>query len=56
MEDPIKVHREAIKISDDRNMYLYTFDLDGEPMTPMSLDDVEVSAEADAPADSSANS
>lgn len=45
MEDVITVHRETIKISDDRNMYLYTFDLEGEPMPEMRQEGIQVPTE-----------
>ena len=39
-DDPLKLHRETITISDDREMNLYTFELDGETMPEMQAKDV----------------
>jgi hypothetical protein len=32
MEDEIELHRETIEISGGRNLYNYTFTLDGKPL------------------------
>ncbi len=39
-EDPLTLHKETIAIGDDREMNLYTFELDGEPMPEMKPEDV----------------
>jgi hypothetical protein len=41
MEDPIKLHREQIEISNGRTMNIYTFDLDGNPMPEMGPQDIQ---------------
>lgn len=41
------VRRETIVISGDRPLYLYTFELDGEPMPEMQAKDTEPATQAE---------
>ncbi|HWD40606.1 MAG TPA: hypothetical protein VG944_17285 [Fimbriimonas sp.] len=43
MGEEITVHKEAIQISGGRNLYIYTFDVDGKPMPEMRSEDIQAS-------------
>ncbi len=41
MDEKLTMHKRVIEISGGREMYFYTFDIDGEPMPEMGDGDVE---------------
>jgi hypothetical protein len=39
MEDELELKREDVKIEGDRNLYNYTFTLDGKALPPLAAED-----------------
>ncbi len=40
MDDELKLQRTTVKIEGDRNLYNYTFTLDGKELPPLAAEDV----------------